>query len=330
MERNTETTVLAADNAAIEKAAGVIRRGGLVAMPTETVYGLAADATNGLAVASIFEAKGRPRFNPLIVHVPNLDTAHELAEFSKSAETLAQSFWPGPLTLVLRRRDSAPVSELVTAGLPTLAIRIPAHPVALALLTACATPLAAPSANRSGHVSPTTAAHVAADLKGRIDMILDAGPSNVGIESTVIDCTGEEPIILRPGGISSEAACKTLRRPLLEGSNLDESSAALDAPHSPGQLASHYAPQARLRLNVSTPEPGEALLAFGPAVPPHCGPMVNLSETGDLREAAANLFAALRALDAAGCRSIAVLPIPGEGLGEAINDRLLRAAAPRP
>lgn len=330
MEYLAETQILSTDNVSIEKAAEVIRRGGLVAIPTETVYGLAADARNGIAVARLFEAKGRPRFNPLIVHVPDIEAARSLAEIDDAAEKLAAAFWPGPLTLVLRRRQGSGISDLVTAGLSTLAIRVPAHTFARALLVACGRPLAAPSANRSGHVSPTTAQHVAADLSGRIDLILDGGPCEVGIESTVIDCSGGSPSILRPGGVSAKAAEEVLQRPLKQGGAGEVGSTDQQAPRSPGQLASHYAPKARLRLNVKVPEPGEALLAFGPEVPPHCGPMINLSEQGDLREAAANLFAALRALDAKGCRSIAVLAIPGEGLGEAINDRLLRAAAPRP
>jgi L-threonylcarbamoyladenylate synthase len=330
VEHAVETQILATDNASIEMAAEVIRRGGLVAIPTETVYGLAADARNGIAVARLFEAKGRPQFNPLIVHVLDVEAARSLAEFDDAADKLAAAFWPGPLTLVLRRREGSGISDLVTAGLSTLAIRIPAHPVARAFLAACGRPLAAPSANRSGHVSPTTARHVAADLSGRINLILDGGPCEVGIESTVVDCSEGRPSILRPGGVSAEAAEEVLQRRLKQAAAGEVGSTDEEAPRSPGQLASHYAPQARLRLNVNVPEPGEALLAFGPQVPPHCGPMINLSEQGDLREAAANLFSALRALDAKGCQSIAVLRIPGEGIGEAINDRLLRAAAPRP
>ncbi|MBU1212471.1 MAG: threonylcarbamoyl-AMP synthase [Alphaproteobacteria bacterium] len=328
MDRTTQTKLLRANEGAIAAAARVIEAGGLVALPTETVYGLAADASNGVAVARIFEAKGRPRFNPLIVHVADIAAARSLGRFNEAAEKLAQAFWPGPLTLILRRQPDAPVHDLVTAGLSTLAIRVPAHPVAQALLAACGKPLAAPSANRSGHVSPTTAAHVEADLAGRIDMILDGGSCDVGIESTVIDVSGDGALVLRPGAISTAAAAGVLAGlgvvPAIAGHR------DADTPKSPGQLASHYAPNARLRLNVTTPEPGEAVLAFGPLVPPHCGPVINLSETADLREAAANLFAALRRLDAEGCRSIAVFPIPREGLGEAINDRLLRAAAPRP
>ena len=319
---------MSTDKRSIADAARIILSGGLVAMPTETVYGLAADASNGIAVARIFEAKGRPRFNPLIVHVADLDAARSLARFTDKAEKLAAAFWPGPLTLVLKRKVDAVISDLVTAGLPTIAIRIPGHPAAQALLKSCNKPLAAPSANRSGHVSPTTAEHVAADLDGRIDMILDGGPCQVGIESTVLDASGDSPALLRPGSISAEAVADALDLPRLEAVTTETSSTS--APKSPGQLASHYAPNAKLRLNANSPLQGEALLAFGREIPTHTGPMINLSETGDLREAAANLFAALRTLDASGCSSIAVLPIPGEGLGEAINDRLLRAAAPRP
>ncbi len=319
--------ILEPDTAIIIKAAEILRRGGLVAMPTETVYGLAADARNGQAVARIFETKHRPNFNPLIVHVPDLASAKQFAIFTRQAERLADSFWPGPLTLVLECHPQAGISELVSAGLSTLALRVPAHPVGQAVLRAAATPIAAPSANRSGHVSPTTAAHVASDLGDAVDLILDGGPCEVGIESTVIDCSAQSeggPSLLRPGGISADQIETAL------GERLAPLPQSFGAPRSPGQLISHYAPCARVRLNVAAPEPGEALLAFGPQIPPHCGPMINLSETRNLREAAANLFAALRALDAEGCSSIAVLPIPGEGLGEAINDRLLRAAAPRP
>ncbi|MCH9808649.1 MAG: threonylcarbamoyl-AMP synthase [Alphaproteobacteria bacterium] len=326
---------LKASPPAIVEAARIIRDGGLIAMPTETVYGLAADASNAMAVARIFEAKGRPSFNPLIVHVGDIQMARRLAVFTDDSEKLAMAFWPGPLTLVLRRREDAGVSDLVTAGLPTIAIRLPAHPTTAKLLHAANTPIAAPSANRSGHVSPTTADHVAADLAGQIDMILDAGACPVGIESTVVDCSqisdGNEdkedaaPTLLRPGGISAEQIGRVLGRPPRKAAGDNDT-----APTSPGQLASHYAPNARMRLNVKRPEPGEALLAFGPKVPAHCGLMINLSPSGDLKEAAANLFASLRALDSEGCTSIAVVTIPGEGLGEAINDRLLRAAAPRP
>lgn len=319
--------ILNADQAAIEKAARILRDGGLVAMPTETVYGLAANAQNERSVARIFEAKGRPRFNPLIVHIPDVAAAEQLAVFNDTAHQLAESFWPGPLTLVLPRKADCGLSELVTAGLSTVALRVPGHPTAQALLRAAGIPVAAPSANKSGHISPTTSTHVADDLDGRIDMILDSGPCNVGVESTVVTFANDEkntPVLLRPGGVTPHhiqtATGLQLRRP--------KNTTNDTAPTSPGQLTSHYAPNARLRLNVSQPEPGEALLAFGPELPPHCGPMINLSARGDLQEAAANLFAALRDLDQHGCSSIAAMKIPKIGLGIAINDRLLRAAAP--
>lgn len=308
-----------ADEAAIAEAARLIRAGGLVAFPTETVYGLGADATQGQAVARIFEAKGRPRFNPLIVHLPDLETAAALATFSDEALLLARAFWPGPLTLVLplAANPRFPISELVTAGLSTVAIRVPAHPVAQALLQAAAVPIAAPSANKSGRVSPTAAPHVAADFSGEIGMILDAGPSRAGIESTIVTLQ-PEATLLRPGAIAREDIETVLASPLGDF--------ARGKIQSPGQLLSHYAPRARLRLDACEARAGEALLAFGPGAPKDA---LNLSTTGDLREAAANLFAYLRQLDARGTSGIAVMPIPATGLGEAINDRLRRAAAPR-
>jgi L-threonylcarbamoyladenylate synthase len=299
--------------------------GRLVAMPTETVYGLAADATNGEAVAAIYAAKGRPRFNPLIAHVASAAAAEALVVMTPMAESLAAAFWPGPLTLALPRRPSAPVADLVTAGLPTVAVRVPAHPVAHALLDAFGRPLAAPSANRSGHVSPTTAAHVQADLDGAVACILDAGPTPLGLESTIVGFDGDRAILLRPGGIPRAAVEAAL------GATLLDPEATGPRPLAPGMLASHYAPKARLRLAVRSVEPGEALLAFGPELPQgaeRAAAIVNLSETGRLTEAAARLFAALRELDLK-AGTIAVAPVPEEGLGEAINDRLRRAAAPR-
>ncbi|MCB1548101.1 MAG: threonylcarbamoyl-AMP synthase [Hyphomicrobiaceae bacterium] len=316
--------VVKADPEGLCVAAAALKAGGLVAFPTETVYGLGADARDGRAVARIYEAKGRPSFNPLIVHVAADAEVAGLAVLDARAKALAAAFWPGPLTLVLRRVPQCPVSDLVTCGLETIAVRIPSHPVALALIRAAGVPVAAPSANRSGHVSPTTAAHVAADLGARIDVILDGGASEVGVESTVVDLSGAEPVLLRPGGVPSERIAAALGQPL--GRRLDEET----RPQSPGQLASHYAPRAAVRLDARAVRPGEALLAFGADTPPHDGPCINLSPHGDLVEAAANLFAALRQLDAAGVGSIAVATIPGTGLGEAINDRLRRAAAPRP
>ncbi|MCB1483285.1 MAG: threonylcarbamoyl-AMP synthase [Hyphomicrobiaceae bacterium] len=310
--------------ASLLQAGELLRAGQLVAFPTETVYGLAADATNANAVARIFEAKGRPRFNPLIIHVLNLEAAAQLGIFSQRAQELAQAFWPGPLTLVVERAPGASVAELASAGLSTLALRVPAHPAAQGLLKATGRPLAAPSANRSGRITATTAQHVAEDLAERVAMILDAGPTAHGLESTVIDATGEDLVLLRPGAIAADAIEAVL------GASLKRAGDMSVKPASPGQLESHYAPNAKMRLNASDPRPGEALLAFGVHVPPTSGPVLNLSPRGDLIEAAANLFAYLRKLDQTGAASIAVMPIPANGLGEAINDRLRRAAAPRP
>jgi L-threonylcarbamoyladenylate synthase len=322
-----DTQTIRADAPAVAEGARILAAGGLVAFPTETVYGLGADATNGAAVARLYAAKGRPRFNPLIVHVADRTAAQSLGTFDAAAAALAASFWPGPLTLVLPKTDDCPVAELATAGLDTIGVRMPDHPVARALIGAAGRPLVAPSANRSGHVSPTTAAHVAADLAGRIDLILDAGPTPVGVESTIVACTSAQPVLLRPGGIARTAIEQVLGGPLG-----DPAPAPADAPQAPGMLASHYAPATRLRLNAETVEPHEALLAFGRSLPPGATQAVavlNLSPAGDLVEAAANLFAHLRVLDRAGARAIAVMPLPREGLGEAINDRLARAAAPR-
>jgi L-threonylcarbamoyladenylate synthase len=307
----------------IDHAARVIREGGLVAFPTETVYGLGGDATNGEAVAAIFEAKGRPSFNPLIVHVPDLAAAQQLGAFSQDACRLAGAFWPGPLTLVVERRAGCSIADLASAGLDTLALRVPDHPVAQGLLHTAGRPIAAPSANRSGHVSPTTARHADEDLGQRVSMILDGGATEHGVESTVVDASGRELVLLRPGAITAEQIAATL------GHAIQQAAAVSDAPLSPGQLASHYAPKARLRLYASEAREGEALLAFGPAAPSR-GFVINLSPAGNLQEAAASLFAALRAFDAAGSEAVAVMPVPETGLGVAINDRLRRAAAPRP
>jgi len=299
---------------AIAHAARLLRGGKLVAFPTETVYGLGADARNGKAVAGIFAAKGRPHFNPLIVHVRDLAEAERHAVFSNIARKLAQAFWPGALTLVLPRRPGTPLSELVSAGLDTVALRVPAHPIAAALLREADLPIAAPSANPSGRISPTAAAHVAAGLSREVDLILDGGAAPLGLESTVIGFDVDAPVLLRPGAIARQTI-EAVAGPL----------AAADAAiRSPGQLESHYAPRAALRLNAGKKEAGEILLGFGPS--PDAG--LNLSPTGDLVEAASNLFAMLHALDRQGSR-IAVAPIPETGLGEAINDRLRRAAAPR-
>jgi L-threonylcarbamoyladenylate synthase len=308
------TKISPASPAGIAEAARILRDGGLVAFPTETVYGLGADATNGEAVAAIFAAKGRPLFNPLIVHVSGIEEARRHVELSPRAQALAEKFWPGPLTLVLPRRKDSPLSLLVSAGLDTVALRAPSHPAALALLKETGRPVAGPSANRSGQVTATTAAHVAEGLNGKLDFILDAGSATLGIESTVIGFDGDRPLLLRPGAIAR--------------SEIEDMIGPLGAPgaliRSPGQLASHYAPRAALRLNAGEIESGEVLLGFGDVA----GAQRNLSPRGDLKEAAANLFAMLRELDKSASH-IAVSPIPATGIGEAINDRLQRAAAPR-
>jgi L-threonylcarbamoyladenylate synthase len=309
--------VVRADRRAIKAAADALRRGELVAFPTETVYGLGADATNGRAVAALFAAKGRPRFNPLIAHVADVDAAARLGELGELGHRLAAAFWPGPLTLVVARRAGCPVADLATAGLATLALRVPAHPVAQLLLGDVDRPITAPSANRSGRVSPTTAEHVVADL-GESIAILDGGASGIGLESTVVDVTGE-PIILRPGGIARADIARVI------GRSVGVADGEPARPASPGMAARHYAPLTPLRLNALHVGAGEALLAFGTPIR-HTGAVVNLSPSADLAEAAANLYAALRALDRSGAPRIAAMPIPEQGLGEAINDRLRRAA----
>jgi L-threonylcarbamoyladenylate synthase len=315
--------------AEIARAAAELKSGRLVAFPTETVYGLGADATNGHALARIFEAKGRPRFNPLIVHVADTAAAARIARVTGKAKQLAEAFWPGPLTLVLPRRPESGISELVSAGLDTIGVRVPSHPIAHALLQVAAVPVAAPSANVSGHVSPTTADHVDADLGTKVAMILDGSPTEHGLESTVVDATGERIVMLRPGATTREAIEAVLGEPFARRADADENDVSTAQPRSPGQLASHYAPHARVRLNATELRAGEVLPAFG-TPPPHTeGRSENLSPSGDLIEAAANLFAALRRLDATGAETIAVMPVPATGLGEAINDRLRRAAAGR-
>jgi L-threonylcarbamoyladenylate synthase len=318
------TRVISADPDGVAEAARCLAAGGLVAFPTETVYGLGADASNGQAIARLYAAKGRPSFNPLIAHVDSAETAGRLGQFNPCAERLA-AFWPGPLTLVMPKQPGIAVADLATAGLDTIALRVPAHPVARDLLRRFGRPIVAPSANRSGHVSPTTAAHVLGDLGGGVDFILDGGPTQVGLESTIVACL-DHPVLLRPGGLPREAIEHALGQALVAGSPADE-----NKPLAPGMLVSHYAPTAVLRLNASSVELGEALLAFGPArdVQARDTVVLNLSPRGVLVEAAANLFSHLRALDAAGAKTIAVMPIPQEGLGEAINDRLARAAGPR-
>jgi L-threonylcarbamoyladenylate synthase len=324
MTAHPGTRVLKADRTAIEAAARCLAAGGLVAFPTETVYGLGADAGNGEAVARLYAAKGRPSFNPLIAHVANADATRRVGVFTRAAEKLAAALWPGPLTLVLTKEPNCGVADLALAGLDTVAVRVPAHPVAHALLELFHGPIVAPSANHSGHVSPTSAAHVLADLRGRVDLVIDAGPCEVGVESTIVSCI-DEPTLLRPGGIAREAIERVLGFALATASSVDD---APMAPMAPGMLTSHYAPKAALRLDADGAQPGEALLAFGPA-PSFSGTTFNLSPRGDLIEAAANLFSNLRALDASGAKRIAVMKVPHDGLGEAINDRLKRAAAPK-
>ena len=329
MNVGLKTLILPASEAAVAAAARSLAVGGLVAFPTETVYGLGADATNPAAIARLYQAKGRPAFNPLIAHVGDISAAQQIARFGDAAMALAEAFWPGPLTLVLPKTDGCAVADLATAGLDTVAIRIPAHPIARDILRLFGRPVAVPSANLSGHVSPTTAAHVESDLSGRIDLIVDGGPVAVGVESTIVGCF-DQPMLLRPGGLPRAEIERVLGRALLQPPVDADSDSG--QPLAPGMLASHYAPRARVRLHADRIEPGEALLAFGLGAISGidaASAVMNLSARGDLAEAAANLFGFLRALDARGVRSIAVMPIPDEGLGEAINDRLRRAAVGR-
>lgn len=306
----------------IHQAASVLRAGGLVAFPTETVYGLGADATNDLAVAAIFEAKARPRFNPLIVHVTDQSAGAVIAEWPDLAERLAARFWPGPLTMILRRKAECSVSLLASAGHDTVALRVPAHPVARALLESVSLPIAAPSANPAGRISPTTATHVRDGLGDRAGMILDGGPCPVGVESTVIDLTAKRPVLLRPGGLA-RSEIESVLGEALEAKGVPPDS---DAIRSPGQLDSHYAPSHPLRLDADDVRADEALLAFGPNPLKGAKITVNLSQTGNLTEAAANLFAMMHELDHQDIAGIAAMPIPAAGLGEAICDRLKRAS----
>ena len=318
-----QTRILPANAAAIKEAAGVLRAGGLAAFPTETVYGLGARADDPKAVASLYAAKGRPSFNPLIAHVADIERAQRIGIFSRSALALAETFWPGPLTLVVKARANDAVCELARAGLDTVAIRVPSHAVAQSLLSKVDFPIVAPSANRSGHVSPTTAEHVADDLRGKIDIILDGGASMGGIESTIVDLSESSPRLLRSGIIARDDI-ERYTGPL--------AAAEKGKVSAPGMMASHYAPRARMRLDVKQIESGEALLAYGSNLPSNAAnahKVLNLSPRGDLTEAASNLYAYLRELDASGASAIAVAPIPSEGLGEAIRDRLERAAAPK-
>lgn len=323
-QRNTER--LSTDDAGLARAAELLGAGRLVAFPTETVYGLGADGRNGTVVAALYEAKGRPAFNPLIAHVPAFDAARREGDFGPDAMRLAGAFWPGPLTLVVPCAKDGGVCDLARAGLDTVGLRVPSDPLARDLLTRCGFPVVAPSANLSGRISPTAATDVLADLDRVIDAVVMAGPTPVGVESTIVACLGDAPRLLRPGGVTREAIEGVL------GHALIDDAAGPDRPLAPGALVSHYAPQAAVRLNAADIRPGEAFLAFGPDLPSgHAAVRAvrNLSASGDLAEAAANLFSDLRALDAAGAAVIAVAPIPNEGLGEAINDRLSRAAAER-
>ncbi|MGZ5875048.1 MAG: L-threonylcarbamoyladenylate synthase [Bradyrhizobium sp.] len=329
MNVGLKTQILPAGEAAVASAAHCLAEGGLVAFPTETVYGLGADAANAGAIARLYEAKGRPLFNPLIATVGDIATAMKVARFDAIATRLAEAFWPGPLTLVLPKTGDCPVADLATAGLDTIAVRLPAHPVARAILRAFGGPVVAPSANLSGHVSPTTAEHVRSDLSGRIDLIVDGGAVPVGVESTIVGCF-EVPMLLRPGGLPRDEIERVLGRQLARPPENTDNEAG--QPLAPGMLASHYAPRTPVRLNAEHIEPGEALLAFGPAIVPGAeaaSAVMNLSARGDLAEAAANFFGYLRALDGKGARAIAVMPVPHHGLGEAINDRLRRAAVGR-
>ncbi len=316
--------IIAADAQNITRACDILAKGGLVAFPTETVYGLGADAENDAAIAAIYRAKGRPAHNPLIVHLPDAALLSRYAQVNEVASGLARAFWPGPLTLVLPRKAGCPASARVSAGGQTIALRIPQHPVAHALLVQFGRGIAAPSANRSGRISPTCAAHVRDEFAGTAHppaVIMEGGNTDIGIESTVVDCTGECPVILRAGSITAEQIAAVV--------SLAAASTAHDAVlRSPGMLASHYAPQTPMRLNAVHVEPNEALLAYG-ATALHAPIMRNLSPSASLEEAAHNLYAYLRALDAAGCTRIAVMPVPQLGIGVAINDRLGRAAAPR-
>jgi len=318
----TSSPIFPSNSESITRAVALLREGKLVAFPTETVYGLGGDATNDKAVAAIYAAKGRPQFNPLIVHVAEARALDTLIEWNETARLLAAQFWPGPLTLVLPRKKDCPVSLLASAGMDTLAVRIPSHPVAKQLLAEVARPIAAPSANISGKLSPTTPLHVAESLGDKVDMILAGGKSEVGLESTVVDLVSPTPRILRPGGVTKEQLEKVLGR-------IDVATDSA-APLSPGMLSSHYAPDLPLRLDASSAAADEALLAFGPDTLIKGGAMrLNLSAKGDLNEAAANLFVMLRQLDQPRFHVIAVMPIPDVGLGAAINDRLRRACAPR-
>lgn len=327
MREPTTLRLPASDPSSVEKAARILGEGGLLAFPTETVYGLGASAADPDAVAKLYAAKGRPAFNPLIAHVDNAGAARAIGRFLPAAEQLAARFWPGPLTLVVPYIGGEAVCDLARAGLSTVGLRVPAHHLAHDLLKAFGGAVVAPSANRSGHVSPTSADHVMADLAGRIEAVLDGGETKVGVESTIVDVTTDTPRLLRPGGVTREDIEAVLGAPLADAEGDGE------RPASPGRLASHYAPRAAVWLDAREVPPGAALLTFAGARPPgaeRAHAVIDLSPSGDLTEAAARLYGALRALDASGAPVICIVPLPRKGLGEAIRDRLGRAAAPRP
>ena len=326
------TEIIAISDISIRRASDILAAGGLVAFPTETVYGLGANACDGSAVASIFQAKDRPNFNPLISHITNAEMAFQLGVETDFATVLANCFWPGPMTLVLNRTNDCPVAMLTTAGLYKIALRVPAHEQAQKLLAICDTPISAPSANPSGRISPSTADHVYAGLAGKIDLILDGGPCENGLESTIIDCSGEAPVLLRPGGISRCAVERALHSAGLH-CRLAEAAALSDQgqPIAPGQLQSHYAPDVSVRLNATSQQGDEELIGFG-SIPGAGTLSLSLSQSGNIKEAAANLFSMLHQANAVTTgtnRCIAIAPIPKDGIGEAINDRVQRAAAPR-
>ena len=322
MQETFETSVLGANESGIAKAAELLRRGQLVAIPTETVYGLGADACNSMAVAAIYEAKERPSFNPLIVHASSVEEALTIVDLPDMLRNLAMAFWPGPLTLVAPKRQNAGIAEIVTAGQPSIAVRVPDNQIALALIKELGRPIAAPSANPSGRISPTRVEHVLDGLGGRISAVLDGGPCEVGLESTIVGMVSDAPVLFRPGGISREAISSAIGEDIRLANG--------DQIVTPGQLASHYAPVAQVRLNAAGPQDGEIFLGFGKVAGPDGW---NLSPAGDLREAAANLFSLLRDIDAFASSQeisrIAIAPVPATGIGLAINDRLMRAAAPR-
>lgn len=323
--RARRTERLGTDAPALERAAAILRGGGLVAFPTETVYGLGADAANAAAVAAVYAAKGRPSFNPLIAHVADAHEAARIGRFDESAAALAAAFWPGPLTLVVPCADPSRVCALARAGLDSVALRVPSHPVARQLIAAAGCAIVGPSANRSGRISPTQATHVLQDLDGRIDAVIDGGPTSVGIESSVVACLDGRAALLRPGGVARDALERAL------GRTLDQAGLVGETPIAPGALLSHYAPRAAVRLHATSIQPGEAALLFGGTLPgcEEAATVLDLSPRRDLAEAAANLFGHLRRLDESGATTIAVASIPEQGLGEAINDRLERAAAER-